>query len=104
MPQLSVQISEALHKSLERKALEMGGLRISDAVRSLLQNALEQPDVAQDRKLHKQLLHYNIASYYMLQEHLLNNFEEGEALNDQAHDKAAKILQALLKKAPKQVN
>ena len=35
----------------------------------------------------------------MLQAHLLNNFAEGEALNDQAHDKAAKMLQALLKKS-----
>jgi Arc/MetJ-type ribon-helix-helix transcriptional regulator len=98
MPQLSVQISEALQKSLERKAKDMGGFSISDAVRILLQNALEQPDAKADRKLHKQLLHYSISSYYMVQALLLNEFEEGQALNDEAHEKANGVLEKLLKK------
>ncbi len=63
MPLLSVQISEALQKSLVRKAKEMGGFSISNAVQILLQNALEQPDAKEDRKLHKQLLHYIISTY-----------------------------------------
>ncbi len=99
MPLLSVKISEELQKSLARKAREMGsGFSVSDAVRVLLQNALEQPDAKEDRKLHKQLLRYNITAYYMIQLHLVNTFEEGLKLNDQAHDKASKVLEELLKK------
>ncbi len=99
MPLLSVQISEALQKSLVRKAKEMGGgFSISDAVRVLLQNALEQPDAKDDRKLHKQLLHYCISTYYMVQTHLLSEFEEGDKLNDEAHKKANEVLESLLKK------
>ena len=101
MPLLSVQITPVLHKNLKQKAKEMGGLKISDTVRILLQNALnvsEQPNNAQIQKLHQQLLHYNIATYYMVQTHLLSEFEEGEELNDEAHQKANKILERLLQK------
>ena len=100
MPLLSVQITPTLHKSLKQKAKEMGGLKMSDAVRILLQNALDtsvQSHPMQHQKLHQQLLHYNITSYYMLQAHLLNSFEEGQQLNDAAHKKAAKILDNLSK-------
>ena len=99
MPLLSVQITPTLHKSLKQKAKEMGGLKISDAVRILLQKALDttQSNDAQIPKLHQQLLHYNITSYYMLQAHLLNSFDEGQQLNDAAHKKAAKILDNLSK-------
>ncbi len=98
MPQLSVQVSDGLYKNLERKAKDMGGFSISDAVRVLLQNALEQPDAKEDRKLHKQLLHYCISTYYMVQTHLLSEFEEGQELNDEAHGKANKVLEGLWKK------
>ncbi len=99
MPLLSVKISEALQKSLARKAKEMGaGFSVSDAVRVLLQNALEQPDAKEDWKLHKQLLHYMISTYYMVQTHLLSEFEDGQELNDEAHKKANEVLESLLKK------
>lgn len=97
MPLLSVKISAALQKSLARKAKEMGGLSLSDAVRVLLQDALEQPDDSQDKKLQQQLLHYSLTTYYMLQAHLVNSFDEWEKLNDEAHGQANKVLERLLK-------
>ncbi len=101
MPLLSVQITPTLHKSLKQKAKDMGGLKMSDAVRILLQKALDttgQSHYAQEPKLQQQLLHYNITSYYMLQAHLLNSFEEGQQLNDSAHKKASAVLEKLSKK------
>ena len=99
MPLLSVQITPTLHKSLKQKAKEMGGLKMSDAVRILLQNALDTTGhhPIQSQKLPRKLLHYNITSYYMLQAHLINSFDDGQQLNDAAHKKAAKILENVLK-------
>jgi Arc/MetJ-type ribon-helix-helix transcriptional regulator len=94
----SIRLPNHLYEKLEQKAQELGGIGMSDTVRSLLQMALEQPDPKEDKKLLKQLLHYNIATYYMVQTHLLSEFEEGEELNDEAHQKANKILERLLQK------
>ncbi len=94
----ALAIGTNLRSGLAYKAKEMGGFSVSDAVRVLLQNALEQPNAKEERKLLKQLLRYNITAYYMIQLHLINTFEEGLKLNDQAHDKANKVLEELLKK------
>ena len=98
MPQISVKISEHLNQQLLQKAREMGGIKISDAVRILLQNALEGSTSKNDKNLIKKSLHYAVTSYYMLQEFILTESKEGTALNDAAHEKAEQIVGNLLKK------
>jgi hypothetical protein len=94
----SLRLPHHLYEKLEQKAQALGGIGMSDTVRSLLQMALEQPDPKEDKKLLKQLLHYNIATYYMVQTHLLSEFEEGAALNDEAHEKTNKMMERLFQR------
>ncbi len=98
MRQLSLKISDALYDQLILKAKAMGQLKMSDALRILLQESVQSPRVSSEHRLHRKLLHYQVTTYYMLQAHLINNFDKGLELNEQAHDKAKKVLQTLLKK------
>jgi hypothetical protein len=99
MPHLSVKISEALYQQLQAKAKEMGHT-LSDAIRLLLEDILETPQTKAQNKLYQNLLHYQVSSYYLLQNHLLNSFEkaQGIALNEAAHQKAQAVLTDLFKK------
>lgn len=98
MRHLSVKIPDELYEQLKVKAHEMGH-KMSDALRLLLQDVLEAPQTKAHNKLYQKLLHYNVTTYYLLQSHLLNSFEqEGIELNEQAHQKAQEVLNDLFKK------
>jgi hypothetical protein len=97
MPVLSVQIPDALQHRLEAKAKHLGNLKISEVVRLLLQEALEQPTTHANHKLNQKLLHYTMTSYYMIQAQLIHSFKEGAELNEAAHQKANHILGELFK-------
>jgi metal-responsive CopG/Arc/MetJ family transcriptional regulator len=99
MRHLSVKIPDDLYEQLEQKAKAMGQVKISDALRLLLQDILQSSTAKTEQKRYQQLLHYQLATYYMVQSHLVQSFEKGLELNDTAHAKAHELLQEILKKS-----
>ena len=99
MRHLSVKIPDDLYQKLEQKAKELGQVKMSDALRLLLQDVLGSPDAAKiEQKRYQQLLHYQVTTYHMVQAQLIQTFEQGVALNDKAHKEAQAVLSTLLKK------
>ena len=95
MANISVQISDELHKKLVRKAHEIGDLKLSDTIRILLKMALEIPNPFSGAKPKNKELQYLITTYHLVNEFVSSLEDKGTKINNAAHKKAEKVLAEL---------
>lgn len=96
MPQLSVRISDQLQEQLTRKGFEIGVENISDTVRILLQQTLENPNLDLNSTFLQQMAHYAIKTHSIVEIALLSLVVDGKKWRDEAHSKAEKLMSDLL--------
>jgi len=104
MPQISLRIPKELDKKLELKVKEMNLLKKSDetksdVIRALLWSALEGDAASPTSKLNAKELQCLVTTYQLLNEYILSLGDKGTKMNNQAHEKANKILAAMMKKS-----
>jgi antitoxin component of RelBE/YafQ-DinJ toxin-antitoxin module len=99
MPHLSVRISDQLLEQLIERGVKIGVDNVSDTVRILLQQALENPHLGLDRTLLQQMAHYAFKTHSIVEIALLSLVVEGEKLRDKAHSKAENLMSDLLEES-----
>ncbi len=92
MEPISIRFLPDLHKALVKKSKEMGGLNLSDTIRILLRSVLDDKKT----KVKNKQFQYIAATYYLLNDYILNLEEKGVRINKKAHEKAEKIAADLL--------
>jgi hypothetical protein len=97
MGQLSVIIPKELDHKLKLKAKEMN-LKKSDTIRLLLHSALENDVPSSASKANSKELQCLVTTYHLLNEYLLSLGDKGIKMNNLAHEKANKVIAALIKK------
>lgn len=98
MPQLSLKLPEPLYQELLLKKEALGLDNMSDVIRFLLRQSLENPSPTLSDRYQKRALSYSIMSYCLIEEGFLNLAEEGSELCDQALKKAQKLINKELQK------
>lgn len=102
MRYLSTRISERLYQQLKAKGQEMGLTKkrsMSKIVRTLLSSAIENPQSDFNDKVQNKILDHTITIYYLLREYIRTQLgEDGSKINNLAHDKSEKALEAIFKK------
>ena len=93
---ISIRVSEELYKGLQLKAEEMGKLKLSDALRILLTEAIEKP-MEKKRKIKDKELQYVITTYYLVKGYITNLGEIGSSINNGAHEAAEQAIANLVK-------
>ena len=99
MPQISLRIPKELDNKLKLKAKEMNLLKKSDVIRALLWSALKEDATSSASKFNAKELQCLVTTYQLLNEYILSLGDKGTKMNNQAHEKANKILAAMVKKS-----
>ena len=101
MAKVTVKLSESLHQQVLLTMQEMGLENISDTIRALLHAALETPTFSSKSltdKLQKKSVHYAIMAYCLMDKFLSTSVKNGQALSEEAHDAAEKLISTFVQK------
>jgi len=100
MPKVSVKLPEKLYQQALLTMQECDLENVSNTVRLLLQTALETQNLPTPKaltdKLQKKTAHYSIMAYCLMDKFLATSVKNGQALSDEAHDIAEKLLNCFL--------
>lgn len=92
MDPISIRLTPTLRKALVKKTKELGCKKISETIRTLLYEALDDQKI----KAKNKELQYIATTYYLLSDYIGSMGKQGIKLSNQSHEKAKKAITDLL--------